>query len=67
MFKCSYKEISSEARLAMQHDMDLVMSLLLLQNELVLESVSSHKCVRGFVQHIHAAASMRRQFVYTMR
>ena len=31
------------------------MSLLLLQNELIIESVSSHKVVKGFIQHIHPA------------
>ena len=50
------EKISSEARLAMQCDKDLIMSLLLLQNELIIESVSSHKVVKGFIQHIHAVS-----------
>ena len=32
-----------------------MMSLLRLQNELILQSASSDKCVRGFIQHIDAA------------
>ena len=49
------RKISSEARLAMQCDKDLIMSLLILQTELLMESVSSNKSVKGFIQHIHVA------------
>ena len=49
------RKISSEARLAMQCDKDLIMPLFILQTELLMESVSSNKSVKGFIQHIHVA------------
>ena len=49
------RKISSEARLAMQCDKDLIMSLLILQTEFLMESVSSNKSVKGFIQHINVA------------
>ena len=58
-----YKKISSDARINLQEDTDLIMSLLLLKSKLI--SVDSANLnitfnrkdspVKGFIQHIHAS------------
>ena len=51
------RKISSEARLALQFDKDLIASLLLLRNCIIKsedESIAKPRVVKGFIQHIHA-------------
>ena len=52
------RKISSEARLALQFDKDLIASLLLLKNCIIKsenESIAKSRVVKGFIQHIHAS------------
>eukprot|EP00731_Ephydatia_muelleri_P021183 Em0013g910a len=52
------RKISSEARLALRFDEDLIASLLLLRNCIIKsenESIAKPRVVKGFIQHIHAS------------
>ena len=52
------RKISSEARIALQFDKDLIASLLLLKNCIIKsenESIAKPRVVKGFIQHIHAS------------
>eukprot|EP00731_Ephydatia_muelleri_P021721 Em0014g312a len=52
------RTISSEARLALQFNKDLIASLLLLKNCIIKsenESIAKPRVVKGFIQHIHAS------------
>ena len=52
------RNISSEARLALKLDKDLIASLLLLRNCIIEsenESIAKLRVVKGFIQHIHAS------------